>query len=779
MTATPDAAQPAPEPSPETEEAPSFGAEGSDDELLEDEEVVEEGRVVGRGGMGGRRGAREVAKKQKMRRRAERVREDFRSAVFWAPALVTGADGTVRVDAVPYGDALTRWRITAHGLDASTRVGTGTANVRTKLDVAASVTLPRFLRAGDRATLPLMLRNLTGETLDAEWKLTAKTAAGDWMRQGTLDLAAHAVESSDHEFVSTRPETVTFLAELATTTGGDAERRELPVLPRGIHKVVGRTLFARDGASTLELTVPQHAEPGSTTCRVSLEPGYVQAMASALPYLLDYPYGCTEQTLSRFVPLVAAQEALTALGRPNPGHAAELDAMIEAGVKRLQALRHPDGGFGWWERDATDAGMTALVVRGLSRLLAAKPDHAAARQLRDGAAVALEKLLQGAGHEHDVVTNASIVLALAAAGRWTEVSPPPTSSAPWRNLPPIGKALLLRAAVATGQTDLVATLRGHLDDEAHRADGLLRWAATNADDPTRWQNDLITINAEVLHALLEAGVRPEVLEGGARWLLEARVGGDRWRSTRDTAAAVEFLAAYVRATGDLGAGKELTLTLGEDTLWHGRVTPETAPEGVVSVELPEAALTPGATVRLTLACPEGSASAGVALRLYETGPAIAASDAGFRVTRRFFRLEVLEREGQVVVERTPVTETLPSGTLVECEVVVESARPREYVMITSPHAGGFEPARETGLEVPGRAPAAEARKDARDDRTMFFVARLPAGSHVFRHTLRATHAGAFTALPAMAELMYFPDVRGNSPGELWQITPAGPVGEGR
>ena len=44
------------------------------------------------------------------------------------------------------------------------------------------------------------------------------------------------------------------------------------------------------------------------------------------------------------------------------------------------------------------------------------------------------------------------------------------------------------------------------------------------------------------------------------------------------------------------------------------------------------------------------------------------------------------------------------------------------------------------------SPATEARQDARDDRTMFFVARLPGGTHTFRHTLRATHVGAFTAL---------------------------------
>ncbi len=759
-----DDAPPAPEPSPEMEE----------EVLDEADEDVEAGFTSGGGGR-----SRSVAKKLRVRRQAERVREDFRSAVFWEPALVTGADGRVRIDAVPYGDALTRWRITAHGLDASTRVGTGTANVRTKLDVAASVTLPRFLRAGDRASVPLVLRNLTGEDLDAEWKLEAGATSGGWIRSGTVDLGAHAVSVLEQAFQSHRPETVTFLASLATTAGGDAERRELPVLPRGIPKVVGRTLFARAGEATLELQIPENAEPGSTTCRISLEPGYVQALASALPYLLEYPYGCTEQTLSRFVPLVSAHEALTALNRPSAKHAGDLDAMIEAGVQRLLALRHPDGGFGWWERDATDPGMTALVVRGLSRLLAARPGHEAAQQLRDGAAAALAKLVQEGAPGLDVATRASVVLALASAGRLGDAVLLPGDSAAWRGLPPLPRALLLRAAVAEGRVDLVAVVRGLLDDEAHREDDRLWWSASADANPTRWQDDAIATTAEVLHALLEAGVRPEVLEGGARWLLEARVGGDRWRSTRDTASAVEFLAAYVRATGDLGAGRELVLSLGSEIVWQGRITADTAPDGVVTYDVPAGALTPGKTLRLTLACPAGSASAGVALRFHETGPAIAASEAGFRVARRFYRLQPQEQDGRVTYECTPVTETLPSGTVVECEVVLETDRPREYVMITSPHAGGFEPARETGFDVPGRTPATEARKDARDDRTMFFVARLPAGTHTFRHTLRATHAGSFTALPAMAELMYFPDVRGNSNGELWQITATGPVGEER
>ena len=33
-------------------------------------------------------------------------------------------------------------------------------------------------------------------------------------------------------------------------------------------------------------------------------------MVDALPYLVDYPYGCTEQTLNRFLPTVITQKVL-------------------------------------------------------------------------------------------------------------------------------------------------------------------------------------------------------------------------------------------------------------------------------------------------------------------------------------------------------------------------------------------------------------------------------------------------------------------------------------
>jgi uncharacterized protein YfaS (alpha-2-macroglobulin family) len=147
------------------------------------------------------------------------------------------------------------------------------------------------------------------------------------------------------------------------------------------------------------------------------------------------------------------------------------------------------------------------------------------------------------------------------------------------------------------------------------------------------------------------------------------------------------------------------------------------------------------------------------------------------VERRFFRLDPVTEDGRVTYTRTPVTETVAAGTRLECEVTVTTDQPREYVQVTSAYAAGFEPERELALDVPGRAEATPAEVERFDDRAEFFVTHLPAGTHVFRHLVRATHAGVFTALPARARLMYFPAVNGSSTGESLEIT-AGPAAGG-
>ncbi len=56
--------------------------------------------------------------------------------------------------------------------------------------------------------------------------------------------------------------------------------------------------------------MPQDRLPDQSRVEIRYSPSVASAMVDALPYLVDYPYGCTEQTLNRFIPTVITQKVL-------------------------------------------------------------------------------------------------------------------------------------------------------------------------------------------------------------------------------------------------------------------------------------------------------------------------------------------------------------------------------------------------------------------------------------------------------------------------------------
>jgi hypothetical protein len=426
--------------------------------------------------------------------------------------------------------------------------------------------------------------------------------------------------------------------------------------------------------------------------------------------------------------------------------------------------------------------MTAIVVRGLTRAIRHVEGRSEVAAVRDRAAQALVGML-GRNASPDPPTFASAVLALAEAGK----VPGPLLGKALRGareevVPPVFRAWALRAGIAAGaprESWWPVALR--LAREAVREGSGAHWRALGAGEeggfPTRWQEDDVETTAEALHALLLAGIESdrELLDAGAHWLLERRAGGEHWGNTRSTAAAVSFLAAHAVRTGDLGLGSRADVLLGGEPLGTVAITKESLVSSNAVLDVPKKRLRPGEDLVFEIRTEKGRGRAALSLAWFETGPAIAASEAGFRVTRRWFRLEP-PGAGGGAWRRNEVTETVATGALLECEVRVETERDRDYVMVVDPHVGGFEPERGTATTVEGRDAATPSHVERYDDRTAFFVPRLRAGTHVFRHVVRATHVGNYTALPAEASLMYFPMVRGTSAGETLEVSEAAPAG---
>ena len=87
--------------------------------------------------------------------------------------------------------------------------------------------------------------------------------------------------------------------------GGDRDAVELgfPVLPFGLKRELGKSgSLTAAGTATATLAIPGHSNPAARTIEIGLAPSLAGSMLGALDFLTSYPYGCTEQTLSSFLP---------------------------------------------------------------------------------------------------------------------------------------------------------------------------------------------------------------------------------------------------------------------------------------------------------------------------------------------------------------------------------------------------------------------------------------------------------------------------------------------
>ena len=102
-----------------------------------------------------------------------------------------------------------------------------------------------------------------------------------------------------------------------------------------------------------------------------MTPSIAGTVFAALSYLTSYPYGCTEQTMSSFLPDVLVADAMKKLGVKSNIDPATLNKQVQAGLDRLYNYQHHDGGWGWWQTDDSQPFMTAYVLAGLSQAKAA------------------------------------------------------------------------------------------------------------------------------------------------------------------------------------------------------------------------------------------------------------------------------------------------------------------------------------------------------------------------------------------------------------------------
>jgi uncharacterized protein YfaS (alpha-2-macroglobulin family) len=759
------------------------------------------------------------------------VRKNFADTAYWAAAITTNKAGEAEVS-FKMPENLSGWKIKAWGMGHGTKVGQGEADVVTKKYLLVRMQAPRFFVQKDEVVLSANVHNyLKNEkqvtvSLDLDGQTLAATDA--LVRKVTIPAGS---EKRVDWLVKVQSEGEAVIRMKAITDEeSDAMQMRFPCYVHGMLKTESFAGVIRPDkeAATVTFSVPQERRINESRLEVRYSPTLAGAMVDALPYMVEYPYGCTEQTLNRFLPTVVTQKILkdmkldlkaiqkkrTNLNAQEIGDGQErakgwkrfprnpvfdedeVKRMVAAGLQALTNMQLGDGGWGWFSGwgEHSWPHTTAVVVHGLQ---IAKQNGVALPQgmLERG----LDWLKNYQAQQIQMIKNA------------------PAKIIPYKlfadNLDAFVYMVLVDSNIPSDDMrDFLYRDRTHLAVHAKAMYGLALYKQQQApklamilknieqyvvqDDENQtaylklpadnywwtWYGSEIEADAYYLKLLARTDPKGQTTSRLVKYLLNNRKHATYWNSTRDTATCIEGMAEYLTASGE--DKPDMTVEVWLDGRKHKEV--KITASNLFSFD--------NQLVLLGDAVESGKHT--LELKRKGTGPVyfnaylttftledfITKAGLEVKVNRKYYKLTRVDKKikvegsrGQAAdqkVEKYQRTEldnlaTLKSGNLVEIELEIDSKNDYEYLLFEDPKAAGFEPMLVRSGYNPNDM---GAYMELRDDRVCFFVRALARGKHSVSYRMRAEIPGKFSALPTRTSAMYAPELKANSDEIKLRIT---------
>ncbi|MDZ7288963.1 MAG: MG2 domain-containing protein [candidate division KSB1 bacterium] len=728
-----------------------------------------------------------------------RVRKDFRDTMFWQAYVLTNSDGIARLK-IHFPDNLTTWRTTVRAISENTEVGEKIHKTLVRQDLIVRMETPRFFMQGDELTISTIVHNYLSQDKQAKVSLQGEGVQIDPAGEKIISVPQNGEKRVDWTVRTTGVGTATLTTKALTNEVSDAMQLNVPVLPHGLKMSETTTVDIEEDRAVKEKTIviPITANPATAELFVSLSPSLASSMLSALEDLAGYPYGCVEQTMSRFLPTaVVAYTAKKLNLNLRLELLNELPKMIDKGLKALYNYQHGDGGWGWWENDQTHPYMTAYVVYGLalakqagysiSEGVLTRGANNLARQLTQ--AKLAEKTIPGLwnggdSYEYiDATTQAYMLYALQTAQK-ADVKIDLAFDTQFAKLydadiNDYARSLLAMVSYGQNKMDIANALATQIENNCIQTGPACSWGGKSWH--YNWQDDYVETTAFAVKSLVQVKYGSPAINSGIRYLLTQK-RGNAWRSTKDTALIIFALVEYLEKSRELEPNYKVKIFLNDKPVFEKQMTKNDALMPEQSIRLNGANLRLGDNrIRIEK---DGAGKFYSTFRsvYYAAGENLKASTTGFGVKREYFKLIRQPVSGGIQYAKTAFNGTLRSGDEVLVKVTVTSNINFEYFMLEDPLPAGGEVIKdESGYTIIGEpafsGPRARgeyyegeegetsgpwyAAKEVRDEKVAFFATRLPAGRHEFAYLLRAQIPGDYHVMPTIATLMYYPEYQGN------------------
>lgn len=660
----------------------------------------------------------------------------FRPVVLWQGSQMTDSNGLARVrfDVPAFTGSLRLMVVAASG----DTFGSAEAQVRVARPLTVLSSLPRFMAPGDVAELPVEVHN-NGEG-EIRGTLTITTEGPVRVDQAVpvqLSLPAGGQQRLDYMLQAedaVGAATVTIRAAVGDET--IVETIELPVRPAAQRSTFHSAFIVGPGERKT-VRFDQRLFPGSEQYKLQVSATPEVKYSGALAYLLQYPHGCLEQTVSTSIPLLYLADI------PNDGTFAVGDTrpMVEHGIARVLSMQLSNGNFGYWPN--TKKAYAWGTVYALDFLMQARAagyavpedrleiswqalENHLARPMADAANVG------SSAWQYDAAVRAYICQVLAQAGR-----------------PRHDWAARLLEQVPHLQLDTRLRLVLALAEGGRRRDAwnLLENVLDVPVSDTRESSGALVspVRTAALRLLAWLQLAPADARAMAAFGdLDQQLTRQRWYTTQDSGMALLAMSRFVAAV-PLPERSFSAMLQQEEVRW----TVDSVDGGM------QRTFEDSTPVRIVNHGPGamhvGSLVSGIPMVPLE------AEDKGISVRRTYYDMD-----------QNPLTENrAKQGDLLLVRLSVHTANMAEHVVIEDLLPAGLEienpklaTSQQSGWrDVKNTLPVRHV--DIRDDRLVIFTKRFQ-GELQYHYTVRAVTPGRFELPHVSAEEMYAPGVSSRS-----------------
>ena len=241
------------------------------------------------------------------------IRKNLQETAFFFPQLQTDKDGHVTFSFTA-PEALTQWKLQLLAHTKTLEHATKTLQTVTQKELMVIPNTPRFLREGDTITISNKIVNLSKKDLSGEAVLQLFDAVSgepiDALLQNSQNIKSFSVKAKGNTqtswslIIPNTIQAVQYKILAKTKQFSDGEQNALPVLSNRMLVTETLPMWIKSN-ETKTFTLDKLKTNSSSTFKnhkltleITSNPAWYAIQA--LPYLMEYPYECNEQTFSRY-----------------------------------------------------------------------------------------------------------------------------------------------------------------------------------------------------------------------------------------------------------------------------------------------------------------------------------------------------------------------------------------------------------------------------------------------------------------------------------------------